>query len=149
MQAHTCGLTPSIFREGGTFKFCGTCICPKSTVNASHHIPKCPTSKTVKSPGKVRTTVFRSYLRKGTSFPFSSGTLIPCGDGFGPRPIQNLASVTEDQIKDCCVQVAGVNFRLYSFTQAGIRRTESNSIPLHYFKFISNNLIKLNIETYT
>lgn len=68
-------------------------MCPKSTVNASHQIPKWPMSKTVKSPGNVSTTVFLSYLLSGTSLPFSSGTRIPCGDGFGPLPTQNFASV--------------------------------------------------------
>lgn len=102
----TCGLTPNIRRDGGTFTFCGICTCPKSTVNASHQMPKCPISKTVKSPGKVKTTVLRSYRLKGTSFPFSSGTLMPCGDGLEPRPTQNLASAYFEKyyknfVKDC------------------------------------------------
>lgn len=66
---------------------------PKSTVKASHQTPKWPMSKTVRSPGSVRTIVLRSYRRSGTSFPFSSGTLIPCGLGLFPRPTQNFASV--------------------------------------------------------
>lgn len=93
----TCGLTPSIFSDGGTFKPAGICMCPKSTVNASHHIPKWPMSKMVRSPGKVNTTVFLSYFRKGVSLPFSSGILMPCGDGLDPEPAQNLASVNENQ----------------------------------------------------
>lgn len=56
-------------------------------------------SKIVKSPGKVRTTVFLSYLRSGFSFPFSSGTRIPCGEGLGPLPTQNLASVNGKWIR--------------------------------------------------
>lgn len=63
-------------------------------------MPKCPISNTVKSPGNVKTTVLRSYRLNGTSFPFSSGTLIPCGDGFGPRPTQNLASIRNRKERD-------------------------------------------------
>lgn len=91
----TCGLIPNIFKEGGTLRPCGILICPKSTVNASHQMPKCPISKTVKSPGSVKTTVFLSYRRSGTSLPFSSGTRIPRGEGFEPLPTQNLASVNK------------------------------------------------------
>ena len=55
-------------------------------------------SNTVRSPGSVRTMVLRSYRRSGTSFPFSSGTLIPCGLGLFPRPTQNFASVRNDKV---------------------------------------------------
>lgn len=88
----TWGLTPNIFRLGGMFKSCGIWMWPKSTVKASHQIPKCPMSKTVRSPGNVRTSVFLSYLRSGVSLPFSSATRRPWGDGLGPLPTQNLAS---------------------------------------------------------
>lgn len=88
----TCGRTPSIFRDGGTLRSDGTDTWPKSTVKASHHIPKWPMSNMVRSPGNVSTMVLRSYRRKGTSFPFSSATLMPCGVGLSPAPTQNLAS---------------------------------------------------------
>lgn len=41
-MAHTCGDTPSILRDGGTFRPCGICTWPKSTAKASHHTPKWP-----------------------------------------------------------------------------------------------------------
>lgn len=56
----TCGLMPSIFSEGGTLRPSGRRTCPKSTVNASHHTPKCPISKMVRSSGSVSTIVLRS-----------------------------------------------------------------------------------------
>lgn len=83
---------PSIRSDGGTLTPSGIRTWPKSTVNASHHTPKWPISKTVKSPGNVRTIVFLSYLINGVSLPFSSGILMPFGDGFNPRPTQNFAS---------------------------------------------------------
>lgn len=58
----------------------------------SHQTPKCPISKTVNSPGSVKTIVFLSYRLNGTSLPFSSGIFNPFGDGFTPRPTQNFAS---------------------------------------------------------
>lgn len=88
----TCGSTPSIFSDGGTLKPFGKVTWPKSTVKASHQTPKWPMSNIVRSPGNVSTMVLWSYRRKGTSFPFSSATLIPCGVGFSPAPTQNLAS---------------------------------------------------------
>lgn len=91
----TCGLMPNIFNEGGTLALSGILTWAKSTANASHHTPKWPMSKTVTSLGRVRTMVLRSYRRRGTILPFSSGMRMPCGDGFGPRPVQNLASVEE------------------------------------------------------
>lgn len=78
--------------DGGTLTPSGMRTWPKSTVNASHQTPKWPISNTVKSPGNVRTIVFLSYLINGVSLPFSSGILIPFGDGLVPRPTQNLAS---------------------------------------------------------
>lgn len=83
---------PSMRNDGGTFTASGMRTWPKSTVNASHHTPKWPMSKTVKSFGNVRTMVFLSYLINGDSRPFSSGILMPFGVGFVPRPTQNLAS---------------------------------------------------------
>ena len=93
----TCGETPSIFRDGGTLRFCGICTWPKSTVNASHQTPKWPIWWIVRSPGNVSTMALRSYRRSGCSFPFSSGTRIPCGDGVGPAPTQNFASAKKKE----------------------------------------------------
>lgn len=107
----TCGNTPSIFSDGGTFSTDGRDTWPKSTVNASHQMPKWPISNTVRSPGNVSTMVLRSYLRKGTSFPFSSATRMPCGVGFSPAPTQNLASEKRPR-----VSVGGAYYRdLFAF----------------------------------
>lgn len=92
VNIRTCGRTPSIFSDGGTLRDDGRTTWPKSTVKASHHIPKWPISNMVRSPGNVSTMVLRSYRRKGPSFPFSSATLMPCGVGLSPAPTQNLAS---------------------------------------------------------
>ena len=111
---------PNIFNDGGTLTFSGMRTCPKSTVKAvdekrdlinvnvtnmvdwnspSHQTPKWPISKTVSSPGRVKTIVFLSYRRSGVSLPFSSEILIPLGDGFWPRPTQNFASEKVKAIK--------------------------------------------------
>lgn len=91
---------PNIFNDGGTLTASGILTCPKSTVNASHQMPKCPIWKTVKSPGNVKTIVFLSYRRSGVSLPFSSGIRIPFDDGFGPWPTQNFASIIFEENKN-------------------------------------------------
>lgn len=106
----TCGSTPSIFSDGGTLRTDGTDTWPKSTVKASHHIPKWPMSNMVRSPGKVSTMVLRSYRRKGISFPFSSATLMPCGVGLSPAPTQNLAS----KIKSLWSKLTFTHYILYA-----------------------------------
>lgn len=50
------------------------------------------------TPGKVSTMVFLSYFLSGVSLPFSSGMRMPWGDGFSPRPTQNLASADKHNI---------------------------------------------------
>lgn len=56
----TCGATPSIFNEGGTFRLFGMRMWPKSMPNAWHQMLSQSMSKTVKSPGSVSTKVFES-----------------------------------------------------------------------------------------
>lgn len=97
MIGNTSGLMPSMRSEGGTLMPCGMRTCPKSTVNASHQMPKWPISKTVRSPGSVSTMVFFSYRLNGFSRPFSSGMRRPFGDGRCPYPTQNFASAMNNR----------------------------------------------------
>lgn len=48
----------------------------------------------VNFPGKVSTIVLLSYRFNGESFPFSSEIRTPLEEGFGPRPVQNFASIS-------------------------------------------------------
>lgn len=128
----TCGRTPSIFSDGGTLRTDGTVTWPKSTVNASHHIPKWPMSNMVRSPGNVRTMVLRSYRRKGTSFPFSSATLMPCGVGLSPAPTQNLAS----KIKSLWSKLTFINCTWYLFIFHFLATNKYNKIM--YFNSENN-----------
>lgn len=94
----------------------------------SHQTPKWPISKTVSSPGSVKTIVFLSYRLRGDSFPFSSDILIPFGDGFCPRPTQNFASFWKvwrkidfiDQLASfvfATFENLGLNFEKHSWVQ--------------------------------